>query len=149
MLQYKGARHIHCALGFQEKVRLLASFACLVCVACAPAQDPFEIHIYEYEPLSWREYSLEAHLNMIARGADSREGTLLPTDGQTHLTLEPTFGLSPNFALGFMFLNARGAWLQSSVRWMAHAAAFLCAASLASTLWIGIGVRVLVSKYAL
>src|SRR5215475_4320236 len=106
MLQYKGARRIRCALGFRDKVRLPASFAWLVCVACAQAQDPFEIHIYEYEPLSWREYSLEAHLNTIAQGTDARQGTLLPTDGQTHLTLEPTFGLSPNFALGFMFLNA-------------------------------------------
>jgi hypothetical protein len=30
----------------------------------------------------------------------------LPTHNQTHLTLEPTIGLSENFALGFMFLNA-------------------------------------------
>ena len=33
-------------------------------------------------------------------------GSLLPTTHQTHLTLEPTFGISENFALGFMFLNA-------------------------------------------
>jgi len=38
----------------------------------------------------------------------AHEGTLLPTDGQTHLTLEPTAGLAPEFAIGFMFLNARG-----------------------------------------
>ena len=60
----------------------------------ACAQDPFEIHVYEYEPLAWREFSLEAHLN------------LLPTNQQTRLTLEPTFGLTENFAVGFMFLNA-------------------------------------------
>ena len=35
-----------------------------------------------------------------------RDGTRLPTAHQSHLTLEPTFGLSDNFALGFMFLNA-------------------------------------------
>ena len=29
-----------------------------------------------------------------------------PPQRQTHLRLEPTFGLSENFALGFMFLNA-------------------------------------------
>ena len=72
----------------------------------ASAQDPFEIHIYEYEPLSWREYSFEAHLNFDPQGTSLRDGSLLPTHNQTHLTLEPTIGISENFALGFMFLNA-------------------------------------------
>ena len=70
------------------------------------AQDPFEIHVYEYEPMEWGEYSLEAHLNFDPQGAGTSEGTLLPGRNQTHLTLEPTVGLSPEFALGFMFLNA-------------------------------------------
>ena len=78
----------------------------LFCALTLSAQDPFEIHIYEYEPLSLGEYSLEAHLNFDTQGADRRNGTLLPTEHQTHLTLEPTLGLSENFALGFMFLNA-------------------------------------------
>jgi hypothetical protein len=82
---------------------LLAGFWCL---SGASAQDLFEIHIYEYEPLSWREYSLEAHLNITAQGTALRNGSLLHTNQQTHLTMEPTFGISPNFALGFMFLNA-------------------------------------------
>jgi hypothetical protein len=77
----------------------------LFTLACQ-AQDPFEIHIYEYEPLSWREYSLEAHLNFMAQGTSQSDGTLLPTTHQTHFTLEPTIGISENFALGFMFLNA-------------------------------------------
>jgi hypothetical protein len=72
----------------------------------ASAQDPFEIHIYEYEPMKRGEYSLEAHLNLVTQGTALRDGTLLPTQRQTHLTLEPTAGLSANFALGFMFLNA-------------------------------------------
>ena len=83
---------------------LLLVLSCFV--SSASAQDPFEIHIYEYEPLAWRQYSLETHLNFVAQGTTSRDETLLPTRHQTHLTLEPTFGLSPNFALGFMFLNA-------------------------------------------
>ena len=70
------------------------------------AQDPFEIHIYEYEPMTRGQYSLEAHLNLIAQGTAFHDGTLLPTQRQTHLTLEPTFGLTPNMAIGFMFLNA-------------------------------------------
>jgi hypothetical protein len=85
--------------------------ACLLLfISCAPrigAQDPFEIHIYEYEPMTRGEYSLEAHLNLTTQGTPGRDGTLLPTARQTHLTLEPTFGLSPDFAIGFMFLNAR------------------------------------------
>jgi hypothetical protein len=85
------------------KVLLLAGFSCL---SRAVAQDPFEIHIYEYEPLSLREYSLEAHLNFFGQGTRRSDGSLLPTSHQTHLTLEPTFGVSKNFALGFMFLNA-------------------------------------------
>jgi hypothetical protein len=72
----------------------------------AAAQDPFEIHVYEYEPMNRGEYSLEAHVNLTARGTSQRDGTLLPTAQQTHLTLEPTVGLSPNFALGMMFLSA-------------------------------------------
>ncbi|MGA2186474.1 MAG: hypothetical protein ABSH47_25945 [Bryobacteraceae bacterium] len=70
------------------------------------AQDPFEIHVYEYEPQTLGEYSLEAHLNLTAQGTAERDGTLLPTERQTHLTLEPTVGLSENFAVGFMFLSA-------------------------------------------
>ena len=83
---------------------LIVSLLCAAAVLSA--QDPFEIHIYEYEPLTLREYSLEAHLNFMAQGTATRDGTLLPAEHQTHLTLEPTFGLSENFALGFMFLNA-------------------------------------------
>jgi hypothetical protein len=88
--------------------RLLSFYAVWLALAGgrALAQDPFEIHVYEYEPLTRGEYSLEAHLNLFAQGSAMRDGTLLPTVHQTHLTLEPTVGLSPNFALGFMFLNA-------------------------------------------
>jgi hypothetical protein len=71
-----------------------------------PAQDPFEIHIYEYEPMTLGQYSLEAHLNGMAQGSSAREGTLYPTLHQAHVTIEPTVGLSETFAVGFMFLNA-------------------------------------------
>lgn len=57
------------------------------------AQDAFEIHVYEYEPLTRGQYSLEAHLNLVGGNT-------------THLTMEPTFGISENFAVGWMFLNA-------------------------------------------
>lgn len=70
------------------------------------AQDPFEIHVYEYEPMKWRQYSLETHLNVDPQGTSVRDGTLLPTEHQTHLTFEPTIGFAEEFAVGFMFLNA-------------------------------------------
>ena len=67
-----------------------------------------EIHVYEYEPMTWRQYSLEAHLNFEPQGTSLRDGTLIATHNQTHLTLEPTIGLSKNFAVGFMFLERLG-----------------------------------------
>ena len=87
-------------------MRGLASLALLVAAIPLRAQDPFEIHVYEYEPLARGEYSLEAHLNFDPQGAALRNGPLLPAMNQTHLTLEPTIGFSENFALGFMFLSA-------------------------------------------
>ena len=80
--------------------------AALLLAQVAAAQDPFEIHIYEYEPLKWREYSLEAHVNYGPQGTRSSDGMLLPTHNQVHLTMEPTFGFADSFSLGFMFLNA-------------------------------------------
>ena len=70
------------------------------------AKDPFEIHIYEYEPMWLGQYSLEAHLNTDPQGTSVRDGTLLPTLHQTHLTLEPTFGFSESFDVGFTPVNA-------------------------------------------
>jgi hypothetical protein len=87
-------------------VRSCLLLALLLGAPIASAQDPFEIHIYEYEPMTRGQYSLEAHLNLVAQGTLLREGTLLPTARQTHLTPEPTFGLTRNTAIGFMFLNA-------------------------------------------
>ncbi len=71
-------------------------------IASCPCTDPFEIHVYEYEPQDWGDYSLEAHLNFDPQGTSTAQGTLLPMDNQTHLTLEPTIGLAPEVALGFI-----------------------------------------------
>jgi hypothetical protein len=89
------------------------------------AQDPFEIHTYEYDPIRLGQYSLEAHLNMNAQGTTGRDGPLLPTEHQVHLTLEPTVGLSENFAIGFMFLNAWAARIFAAVRRLADPAPYV------------------------
>jgi hypothetical protein len=51
----------------------------LCAVSKLAAQDPFEIHIYEYERMKLGEYGLKAHLNLTAQGTAVRDGTLLPT----------------------------------------------------------------------
>jgi len=75
--------------------------------SAAPAQDPFEIHIYEYEPLSWRQYSLEAHRIWYRRGTAERTGAAA-TARQTHLTNRADLLAFRTIVQrsGFMFLNA-------------------------------------------
>jgi hypothetical protein len=63
-----------------------ARLAWLVCCAaanvflapCARAQDPFEIHVYEYEMLRPGEFTLETHLNYVGSGAKDFEGPIAP-----------------------------------------------------------------------
>src|SRR6266478_1556824 len=85
--------------GSSLRSRVLLIVLILLCGGgVALAQDPFEIHIYEYEPMTWRQYSLETHLNFDPQGTSTAMGTLLPVRNQTHLTLEPTVAFSPEFA---------------------------------------------------
>ena len=92
--------------GFSVFPSLTLGAAGMLLACSAAAQDPFEIHVYEYETMDRGEYSLEAHANITAQGTSQRDGTLIPTAQQTHLTLEPTLGISPDFAIGMMFLSA-------------------------------------------
>ncbi len=73
--------------------------------ASAFAQDPFEIHVYEYEKLKPLEFTLEQHLNYWAIGAKTPDGTLAPTNDQLHLTHELTAGITDHISIGFMQLN--------------------------------------------
>jgi hypothetical protein len=79
---------------------------CGFLIPCCQGAGSIEIHIYKYEPMTLGQYSPEAHLNLVTQGTGSRDGTLLPSARKTHLTMEPRFGISENFAIGFMFLNA-------------------------------------------
>jgi hypothetical protein len=55
-------------------------------ISAAKAQDLFEIHVYEYAPLKWHQYSFETHLNYVAGGPAQ--------PAETHLSLEPTIGVA-------------------------------------------------------
>lgn len=70
------------------------------------AQDPFEIHVYDYETLRPGQFTLEQHLNYWAIGSRQPDGTVAATNDQLHMTYEVTGGLTSQFSLGFMELNA-------------------------------------------
>jgi hypothetical protein len=70
------------------------------------AQDPFEIHVYEYETLEPGQFTLEQHLNYWAIGSKVSDGPLAPTSDQLHMTYELTGAITDQISLGFMQLNA-------------------------------------------
>ena len=76
-------------------------------VARAHAQDPFEIHVYEYESLKPRMFTLESHLNYVALGTKTADGPVAPFNHQFHMTYELTGGITDNVSLGFMLLSAK------------------------------------------
>jgi len=83
-------------------------WAILLLVPCAAcAQDPFEIHVYEYETLHPGQFTLETHLNYVGSGTREYDGPVAPFNDQLHVTMELTAGLTPNTSIGFMELNAR------------------------------------------
>jgi hypothetical protein len=80
--------------------------AFLLWAAFARAQDPFEIHVYEYEKPHLGEYTLETHLNYVGIGTKQPEGSVAPSNNQFHMTGELTAGLTDYASLGFMLLGA-------------------------------------------
>lgn len=78
----------------------------LLCALPAVAQDPFEIHVYEYETMRPGDFTLEAHLNYTAIAAKSSTAPLAPANNQFHMTGELTTGLTDFASLGFMLLGA-------------------------------------------
>src|SRR3954447_22008592 len=69
------------------------------------AQDPFEIHVYEYEALKPLQFTLEQHLNYWAKGSHAFDGTVAPSNDQLHMTYELTGGVTDQFSVGLMQLN--------------------------------------------
>jgi hypothetical protein len=65
------------------------------------AQDPFEIHVLEYEQLKPGEFTFENHTNYVPKGSTSAMRDVV------HLTYELTAGIIDNVSFGVMQLNAR------------------------------------------
>ncbi len=65
----------------------------------ARAQDTFEIQVYEYETVPKGKWDLETHFNYIAKGTTVFDGTVAPTQHQSHLTFEFTHGITEHFEL--------------------------------------------------
>jgi hypothetical protein len=73
--------------------------------AAAHAQDPFEIHVYEYETLKPGQFTLEQHLNYWGIGSKQSDRTVAPTNDQFHMTYEITGGITRQISLGLMQLS--------------------------------------------
>jgi len=72
------------------------------------AQDPFEIQVYEYATVPKGMWNLETHLNYVAEGTKSFEGSVAPTNNQSHVAFELTRGLTSHFELaGYLVLARR------------------------------------------
>ena len=65
----------------------------------ARAQDPFEIQVFEYEPLPPGAYTYEAHLNSVLDTSAAR---------QLHFSSEWTAGITEQLRAGLVVLTAEG-----------------------------------------
>jgi hypothetical protein len=84
---------------------LVSALGLLAYAIPSPAQDPFEIHIYQYETLEPGRFTLEQHLNYVGVGTKTGSGTVAPSNDQLHLTYEVTGAITDNLSLGFMLLT--------------------------------------------
>jgi len=82
-------------------------YVCALLSFVAKAQDPFEIHVYEYETLHRGQFTFETHLNYVGAGTNAFDGPVAPFQDQFHMTFELTGGVTDWASLAFMQLNAR------------------------------------------
>jgi hypothetical protein len=76
------------------RTTLLIALSVSALAARVSAQDPFEITVYPAATLARGEWELETHLNYVARGTTAFDGTVAPTEKQTHLTFELAHGIT-------------------------------------------------------
>lgn len=81
---------------------------CVFVGICAYAQDPFEIVVFEYEPLPLGAYTYEAHMNYTLDGTKGFVGPVAPTQNQFHFTSEWTAGINDEVRFGVAVLSAAG-----------------------------------------
>ncbi|HEX5229119.1 MAG TPA: hypothetical protein VFW44_15485 [Bryobacteraceae bacterium] len=72
----------------------------------AYAQDPFEIQVFEYEPLPLGAYNYEEHLNYVASGARELDAGAATLARQLHASSELTAGITQEARLGAVALTA-------------------------------------------
>ena len=70
------------------------------------SQDPFEIVVYPAATAARGEWELETHLNYTARGTTAFNGTVAPSQHQTHLTFELTHGIGADWEASAYLLTA-------------------------------------------
>ncbi len=75
-------------------------------VARLAAQDPFEIIVYPAATVARGEWELETHLNYTARGTTAFNGTVAPSQHQTHLAFELTHGITAGWEASVYVLSA-------------------------------------------
>ncbi len=81
-----------------RNVRIWTTVVCLLSPTLRlAAQDAFDIVVYPATTAARGEWELETHLNYTARGTTTFDGTVAPTQHQTHLTFELTRGITTNW----------------------------------------------------
>jgi hypothetical protein len=81
-------------------LRALIALLAIAATRQLPAQDPFEIQVYEYELVPKGVWNLETHMNYTARASAGYNRN------ESHVTFELTRGISKYFALAGYMLNS-------------------------------------------
>jgi hypothetical protein len=89
----------------------------------ALAQDPFEIQVFEYEPLPLGAFTYEAHINYVLDGTTKFDGTVAPLQNQLHVSSEWTAGITDQIRAGVTVLTAEGPGIgaeYAGIRFLPH-----------------------------
>ena len=88
--------------------RILAAVVALpLLVGTVRAQENYEIQVYPSATADPHTTLFELHSNRTGSGTTSRFGSVLPTSGAVHETLEITHGFSDIFEVGFYLFGSK------------------------------------------